>query len=147
MTRRRYELTAFLLGIVWYVALLIPSITRQTLHFNYNGKVPTYPIVMLLLMCGVSVGLAEGFRSWIVNARGWQNMALGLMLPFIGAILFGCLTSVVWLGFGADPRELSKILVMFPLFGLWYAVISWAVVIPLGCLSQFLMRCAGRAAR
>ncbi len=79
-TRWSYPIVAFLLGVIWYVGLLLPEVTRGwLLHF---------PIAHLLIMCVSSLLVALSARKLISRARGIMHVVLAVMLPVYGALLF-----------------------------------------------------------
>jgi hypothetical protein len=140
------------MGLPWYGALLVPVWTRDFLLYDLTDRsdlsLAFWRVESIILLCLTSFVVAVTCRRWIVNAKGWQNLLLGAVLPFYGSALFLVSIGLVelvgdmirgglYLGF------LGK-LYMIVSFGLMYAAMAAYVVIPMGCFSQVVMRWVGR---
>lgn len=135
-----YALTAALVGVLWYLALLIPLSTREQLAVGGLGRDPVVYSWRLLLVCAVSVALALIFRRWIVSASTPIQAAVrGLALPLVGTVLFS------WgLARSVPPTNV----LMTPVLGIWLVVYqAFYVVIPMGLVSQGVMARVGRGSR
>ena len=152
----RYPHIAFLMGLLWYIALLVPMWTRDLLLYDFfedraGPSLVFWRVKSIILLCFTSLGVAVTCRRWIVNAKGWQNLFLGAVLPFYGCTLFlvsvllvRLLGEAMWIGGGSNLRELyDEYFVILP-WGLMYTAFSAYVVIPMGCFSQVVMRWVGR---
>ena len=152
----RYSHIAFLMGLPWYIALLVPMWTRDFLLYGLIDDRSGLSLVFwrvnsVILLCLTSLGVAVTCRRWIVNAKGWQNLFLGAALPFYGCTLFlvsvllvGLLGEAMWIGGELNLHELyDEYFIILP-WGLMYTAFSVYVVIPMGCLSQVAMRWIGR---
>jgi len=144
-TRWSYPIVAFLLGVIWYVGLLLPEVTRGwLLHF---------PIAHLLIMCVSSLLVALSARKLISRARGIMHVVLAVMLPVYGALLFTIGSSLFLLavtllqhGVGWAFAQAHDFLVI-PFWGLLATGAAYYVVFPLGLLSQIVMKAVDTRSR
>ena len=143
--RPLYWFVAALLGIVWYVAVLVAGLTPP----------PNYPfnlseMASIALMCFVSIALAALFRRFILAADSlWKALVSALILPLAGA---GLLIPITFFGRALFTRPDAlfsfRAVVMLPLSGLLYLpyIVSEAyyVIVPVGIISQLVMSRVGR---
>lgn len=144
-TRVRYLMAALLLGVAWWLALLIPEATRNVL-------LSSYPPLHFALLCAVSVVLAIVFRGPIAKASAsWRFILLSLFLPFVGAAFFIWLASFAgWLLGGSDIPFWVAALMWIYLMPIQLGAIGYAayyVIIPMGLLSQYTMHSLTRVGR
>ena len=144
-TRWSYPIVAFLLGVIWYVGFLLPEVTRGwLLHF---------PIAHLLIMCVSSLLVALSARKLNSRARGIMHVVLAVMLPVYGALLFTIGSSLVLLAVtllqhcvGWAIAQAHDFLVI-PFWGLLATGAAYYVVLPLGLLSQIVMKAVDTRSR
>jgi len=139
--------TAVVMGLVWYAALLVAPATRGFLlksWSNWSHSLIVWRVESVPLLCLASFGVATTWRRWIVQARGWQHLFLGVVLPFYGCVLFLCGVIVVSHVEFAQPFGIVHPENLGTLFwGLVTAMTSAHVVIPMGLLSQLVMHRVG----
>ncbi len=143
---RRYYIVAFLMGLPWFVALLIPPTTRDFLLSwrNWTHVRLVWYIETMLLFCLVSLATAATWRRWIISAVGWQRLWVAVALPFYGCVLFLC--GVILL---SHLLQIEKILhadnALLLFWGMLSTVFSAYVVVPMGWISQSVMQWAAGA--
>jgi hypothetical protein len=141
----QYISVAFLLGMLWCAALMVPDVTRNVLLSDHSAA-------SALLLCGVSTIVATVFRRAIAKARsGWRFVLLALGLPFVGAALwFLSATLINWL-IGPHDAPIWDVAVMavsaLPIALGAVALSAYYVVIPMGVLSQYVMHRLARGER
>jgi hypothetical protein len=131
----RYSITAGLLGLGWFVVLLIPSITRNWLADNtFLNMVYLIAASVLIARLGRKyIGRAETFGGHLVRAT---------LLPYLGAFIFLTIWNLqIWgktLLFGG----LANVHDTFSLYymGLIAVTVSLYVVIPYGLFCQYIMQ-------
>ena len=141
----QYIGVAFLLGLLWCAALMVPEVTRDVMLADR-------PTISALLLCAVSAIVATVFRRAISRARtGWRFAALALGLPFVGAALwFLSATLINWLIGPCDAPmwDVAVTAVTVLPFALGaVAVSAYYVVIPMGVFSQYVMHRLARSER
>jgi len=139
----QYVGVAFLLGMLWCAALMVPAVTR-------NVMLADHPVLSALLLSAVSAIVAVAFRRSIAKGRaGWRFAVLALGLPFVGAALwFLSATLINWL-IGPRDAPIWEVAVaavsVLPLALGAVAVSAYYVVIPMGVLSQYVMNRLARS--
>jgi len=138
-----YVDVAFLLGILWCAALMVPEATRNVMLADHPGT-------SAFLLCAVSAIVATVFRRPIAKAHsGWRFALLALGLPFVGAALW--VLSVTLINWFSDPSgtpiwEAAVVAVsVLPVALGVVAVSAFYVVIPMGVLSQYVMHRLARS--
>lgn len=71
--------------MAWYAALLLPRFCRTEL-VGENGR---SPVRMLVLMVLASAMLTAALPRTLLRSRSWMRLALGLLLPIVGALTYG----------------------------------------------------------
>lgn len=143
----RYFAVAFLVGMAWPAVLLVsPSMRGVLLQPDVASGA-----AFLALFPVTSCLLAAAFRRWIVSSRRLMTDALlAIVLPGIGA----CFVSLGYVflagvtrGWPASSQDLLWAIVLFPWYGLLYAYGgAWYAVLPMGVMSQMIMKRVGRLA-
>lgn len=150
-------------GVVWYFALLVPSMSREFLWSPSNlGQ----SLKALVMMCVASVLASTLLRRPIVKARGIiRNSLMAVLIPSVGCVLFWFQVSMwglidyLWSYaiYGHAPfysmytavkpnfSRLLNQLWFFPLLALYLSFgLLYYIVIPMGFFSQLLLRSVGR---
>lgn len=84
-----FWIAAFLMGIPWFAAMLIPPSTRYFLTHKSADSFMLYPSELCFLMCCASLSVALAFRRQICRSRSIERiLGLGVSLPFVGGLLF-----------------------------------------------------------
>jgi len=151
--RLRFYILAFILGVCWYAALLIPPGTRGFLVFKDWHNFQLSQPELLVIMCLTSVTVAILFRRLVVKAKHWwARLLLAVFVPLCGTILFtwgviifALLTGKPVAPEGARTIELVMFMGIYAFYGLLFAVYAGYVVVPMGYLSQFVMQRYGDA--
>ena len=130
---------AALLNACWYPVLLLPLQLREAL---YALELTVPEKILLLELAGLST--AAVFRNAIIGARGLNCLVLGAILPFFGMLVF-VVAMLMYMGvqgrLGGGDIGLSLVYgPVFTLMGAW-------VVVPMGIISEFVMRWLGRQIR
>lgn len=117
--------------------LLIPSATRDWLTENHEA----IPIHFVLLVAASTV-LAGLFRGVIGAADSVGGHVMrGALIPYIGCVVYLSLWNVYTWGRHAVYGGLANLhdsLVIYP-WGLLFALMACLVVVPYGCLCQFIL--------
>lgn len=131
----RYGRTAAVLGVGWYLVLLIPGVTREWLL----GDVPQNLVCLVI----ASVFVAVACRRFIGEADSLgADVVRAIALPYLGAVVFLSLTAaILWrrsvmIGGLANLHDTVSLYVM----GLVATTLSFYVVVPYGLLCQYVMR-------
>jgi len=149
-----YAVAGAALGVVWFVALLIPPGTSHFLLVpdwqNLNVAWPWH----LAAMCSASLLLSLLFRGVIIRARHWPvRLLLAALLPIVGTALYVCALILCALWGGATlatgtayPRwvQLLSLAFFMALYGQLFLLTAIYVVFPMGLLSQLVMERVGR---
>lgn len=137
----RYSLTAGVLGVGWFVVLLVPGITRNWLLEN-----PGQNLVCLVV---TSVVMAVACRRYVARAYTFrEHLVRATVLPYAGCFLFlSFWAAMPWVQ-SLWRDSLANIHDTLSLYGMGMtaAVVSFFVVIPYGLLCQYAMHAASRAA-
>jgi hypothetical protein len=130
----RYCSTAAVLGLGWFVVLLVPGMTRDWLL----AKVPQNVVCLAL----ASVIVAVLCRRFIERAdTPWENVIRATVIPYLGCFVFLTLSAaMLWMrsllyGGLANLHDTVSLYVM----GMAAAAISFFVVIPYGLFCQYVM--------
>jgi len=133
-----YAQAALALGVLWYGAFLIPAGWRESATANV-AVAPCFAVVALIV--------ATLFRRKILASKTWTSdllMAVALPSAVIAVVAVGA-----WIGavvFGERVNE-WPMLFMYPVIALYVVfVTAWYVIIPMGLVSQLVMKAVGRRA-
>ena len=130
-----YYGAAVLVSACWYPALRLAPQLREAMEALELG---THELIGMLVIAGVAT--AALFRKRITCASGLKSLSLGALLPFLAMLLF---VSSMLLYKGIRGRhgggDVPAALAYAPVFTLMGAY----VVVPMGILSQFVMRWVG----
>jgi uncharacterized membrane protein YhdT len=130
----RYCATAAGLGAGWFVALLIPGMTRGWLLADtwQNLACLVVASVLVAVSCRRFIGRAESFSDHLVRAA---------VMPYLGCLVFLTLwAALLWartLVFGglANLHDTLSLYVM----GLMAVTLACFVVVPYGLFCQYVM--------
>ena len=132
-SKLKYYSTAAVLGIGWFLVLLIPVMPRGWLL--HEGLAP-YNLAFLVIS---SVLVSFIFRHAISTAKTiGKHVACGCLIPYVGCIVYLTINYVFLRARGFFGREWPDPFVLY-VFGLFLAVRSFFVVLPFGILSQYVM--------
>lgn len=127
-----YTFAAAILGVVWYEVVAAALL---------NWGRPEGSFVFALIAVAVT-GL---FRRRIIASHDLVfDVLLGILIPIVGIATVSLGISVMGVAIGGRMDQIPW-LFMYPLYGV-YAVMTnaWHLVLPLGLLSQLVMKAAGR---
>ncbi len=135
---------AAVLAPAWYLALLIPGMTRSMLR-------SVGPLHGILALCAAAVVFAPLLKRWVIQHRDPEESAfMGLGIALAGAVVFVwvlVLREPLYSSGGAPPTPLGDWI-----FGMGIATIgtvltiivkAFYVVIPMGLLTIYAMRMVG----
>ena len=135
----KYYATAFAMGALWFLALypFARALPLGSELFPFD----------LLAMCLASLFVAATFRRRITQANRFTFMLFSVVLPCVGAFIFGALfvafmaaQNVIHNGLLPDAEVL-----MIPITCVIYGAIGlFFVSIPMGLLSQYVMQRVSR---
>jgi len=135
----KYYVTAFAMGALWFLAL-----------YPFAGGLPLggelFPFD-LIAMCLASLTVAATFRRKITQASRRAFVLLSVLLPCVGAFIFGAffvafmaVQNVIHDGLLPDAEAL-----MIPVVCVIYGAIGLCFVsVPMGLLSQYVMQKVSR---
>jgi len=130
----RYVTTAALLGLGWFVVLLLPGMTRGWLVENALSG--------LLLLPLASVLVALTFRGFIARAATFgQHLLRAVVLPYVGCAVYLGLWAAWWWAehaFSGNLANLHDTLSVFAM-GLVATAVSCFVVVPWGLVCQYAL--------
>jgi hypothetical protein len=136
----RYCLTAGSLGLGWFVALLIPGVTRGWLLANVwqNLGCLVLASVCVALMCRTHIGNAVTL---------WDHLVRAAVIPYLGCLVFLTLSAALLWGRSLLHGGLANLHDTVSLYamGMTAAAVSFFVVIPYGLLCQYVMHAASRS--
>jgi hypothetical protein len=131
----KYHSTAAVLGIGWFLVLLIPEGTRGWLLKFIQGLAPYHLSVLVLS----SVIVAFIFRRAIVAANIiLKHLTCGCVIPYVGCIVYLTIITVFLYERKLSVRDVHDALGIY-LFGIIFALRSFFVVLPFGIVSQYIM--------
>jgi hypothetical protein len=133
----RYVSAAAMLGVGWFVVLLVPKTTREFLLQDAARN--------LAFLAIASVIIAVAFRKFIAAAETFGgDLVRALILPYAGTVVYLSLVAgAIWteqLLFGG-LANLHDTLSLYAM-GLVAAILACLVVVPYGLLCQYVMRSA-----
>jgi hypothetical protein len=130
----RYGSTAAVLGVGWFVVLLIPRLTREWLLAN--------PLQNLGFLVAASIIVAVACRGFILRADALgAHLVRATVMPYLGCLVFLSLTAAaLWArsflsGGLANLHDTVSLYVM----GLTATTLSLFVVVPYGLLCQYVL--------
>ena len=136
----RYAATAGVLGVGWFVVLLVPGMTR--------GWLLEAPWQNLLCLVLTSVIVAVLCRGYIEDAETpWEHLIRAVVLPYVGCFAFLTLWSALLWGRTLIYGGLANLHDTVSLYamGMTAAVVSCFVVVPYGFLCQYVMNAVARS--
>ena len=131
----KYYLTAFAMGTLWFLALypIAQSLPLGGRFFPFD----------LLAMCFASLSVASLFRQRITHANRYTFMLLSVLLPCVGAFVFGIFLILI---IGADSIASNDLLpqtgvLLIPVQCVIFGAIGLCFVsLPMGFISQYVMQ-------
>lgn len=157
--KAKYLGVAGILGFFWYCALLVPPMSRHILW----GRTWDERIMLLAIMCIASLVTAWTLRRWIITATGiLKNSLFSVLIPAVGCFLFWAQMVIVeavrdsfWVAYSwhfnwepihkPDPVQIFPWLCTLPVLAVVLSfVFCYYVVIPVGFISQHILRRIGR---
>jgi hypothetical protein len=130
----RYCVTAGVLGVGWFVVLLVPGITR--------GWLLEEPWPNLACLVATSVLVAVTCRRFIGQAATFgDHLVRATVVPYLGCFVFLSLWAAMlwvrslWMGGLANLHDTVSLYLM----GMTGAAFSFFLVIPYGLLCQYVM--------
>lgn len=127
----KYYVTAFMMGALWFLVL-----------YPFAGDLPLggklFPFD-LIAMCLASLTVAATFRRKIALASRRSFVLLGVLLPCVGAFIFGTFFVIfmaVQEGFSLEAEVL-----WIPVACVFYGEIGLCFIsVPMGLFSQYVMQ-------
>lgn len=133
---RTYLLSSILLSAGWYPLLLLLKFHRIALVGAL--AVPSYLMFILIVVTGVFVSTL--FYQRIRNAKRFENLILGAVLPYIGALIFLFLSGLISAFYQGGFNTLVAVMV----YGMVFSFVGFYLIIPYGIVCQYLLQYAGR---
>jgi len=126
--------TAGILGLGWFVVLLIPGLTREWLLSSAGMNI--------VCLSAASVFVALAFRRFIDSAETFaEHLLRAAVIPFVGCFVFLSLWNAAFWARTLLRGGLANIHDTLSLYamGMLAAVGSFVVVIPYGLVCQYVM--------